>query len=91
MTQIQGRNRCGEAKAVPRTSKEEEDVKGPTSGSLLSALMQHCDTPQRRFPLEKGNPPPWWPTRNEDWWPQIGLPIDQGLPPYKKPHDLKKS
>ncbi|KAF2322415.1 hypothetical protein GH714_016269 [Hevea brasiliensis] len=53
--------------------------------------MQHCDPPQRRFPLEKGVPPPWWPTGNEEWWPQLGLPKDQGPPPYKKPHDLKKA
>ncbi|CAM8958011.1 unnamed protein product [Rhodiola kirilowii] len=26
-----------------------------------------------------------------DWWPQLGLPKDQGPPPYKKPHDLKKA
>ncbi|MCI77258.1 protein ETHYLENE INSENSITIVE 3, partial [Trifolium medium] len=38
-----------------------------------------------------GVPPPWWPTGDEDWWPQIGLPKDQGCPPYKKPHDLKKA
>uniref|UniRef100_A0A0V0IDG7 Ethylene insensitive 3-like DNA-binding domain-containing protein n=1 Tax=Solanum chacoense TaxID=4108 RepID=A0A0V0IDG7_SOLCH len=53
--------------------------------------MQHCDPPQRRFPLEKGVPPPWWPTGQEDWWPQLGLQKDQGPPPYKKPHDLKKA
>lgn len=52
--------------------------------------MQHCSPPQRRFPLEKGVPPPWWPSSNEEWWPQLGLPKDQGPPPYKKPDDLKK-
>ncbi|XP_077249399.1 protein ETHYLENE-INSENSITIVE 3-like 1a [Tasmannia lanceolata] len=60
-------------------------------GSLLSALMQHCDPPQRRFPLEKGVPPPWWPTGNEEWWLELGLKKHHGPPPYKKPHDLKKS
>ncbi|XP_020236753.1 protein ETHYLENE INSENSITIVE 3 [Cajanus cajan] len=73
---------------TPHTLQELQDT---TLGSLLSALMQHCDPPQRRFPLEKAVPPPWWPTGNEDWWPQIGLPKDQAPPPYKKPHDLKKA
>nr|ATE62978.1 EIN3-like2 protein [Petunia x hybrida] len=73
---------------TPHTLQELQDT---TLGSLLSALMQHCDPPQRRFPLEKGVPPPWWPTGQEDWWPQLGLQKDQGPPPYKKPHDLKKA
>ncbi|GAB4855219.1 ETHYLENE INSENSITIVE 3-like [Ancistrocladus abbreviatus] len=71
-----------------RTLQELQDT---TLGSLLSALMQHCDPPQRRFPLEKGVPPPWWPTGEEEWWPELGLSKDQGPPPYKKPHDLKKT
>lgn len=74
---------------TPQTLLELQDT---TLGSLLSALMQHCDPPQRRFPLEKGVPPPWWPTGNEEWWPLLGLQKDQaGPPPYKKPHDLKKA
>ncbi|XP_022752827.1 protein ETHYLENE INSENSITIVE 3-like [Durio zibethinus] len=73
---------------TPHTLQELQDT---TLGSLLSALMQHCDPPQRRFPLEKGVHPPWWPNGNEEWWPQLGLPKDQGPPPYKKPHDLKKA
>ncbi|KAK4275861.1 hypothetical protein QN277_018875 [Acacia crassicarpa] len=86
---IPGKNDgCNSLGPTPHTLQELQDT---TLGSLLSALMQHCDPPQRRFPLEKGNPPPWWPTGNEDWWPQIGLPQDQGHPPYKKPHDLKKA
>ncbi|WOL14723.1 ETHYLENE INSENSITIVE 3-like 1 protein [Canna indica] len=68
-----------------------QELQDTTLGSLLSALMQHCDPPQRRFPLEKGIPPPWWPTGKEEWWPQLGIPIEQGPPPYKKPHDLKKT
>jgi hypothetical protein len=61
--------------------------------------MQHCEPPQRRFPLERGVPPPWWPSGEEEWWPQLGqADKDQqgnnqnphGPPPYKKPHDLKK-
>ncbi|XP_061361399.1 ETHYLENE INSENSITIVE 3-like 3 protein isoform X2 [Gastrolobium bilobum] len=66
-----------------------QDLQDATLGSLLSALMQHCDPPQRKYPLEKGNPPPWWPTGTEDWWLQLKLPYGQS-PPYKKPHDLKK-
>ncbi|KAJ4870014.1 Protein ETHYLENE INSENSITIVE 3 [Raphanus sativus] len=73
---------------TPHTLQELQDT---TLGSLLSALMQHCDPPQRRFPLEKGVPPPWWPNGGEDWWCQLGLPKDQGPAPYKKPHDLKKA
>ncbi|KAJ0832123.1 putative transcription factor EIL family [Helianthus annuus] len=74
--------------STPHTLQELQDT---TLGSLLSALMQHCDPPQRRFPLEKGVPPPWWPTGGEEWWGQLGLPKEQGTPPYKKPHDLKKA
>ncbi|BBN15996.1 ethylene-insensitive protein 3 [Marchantia polymorpha subsp. ruderalis] len=73
---------------TPHTLQELQDT---TLGSLLSALMQHCDPPQRRYPLEKGIPPPWWPSGDEEWWPQVGLPKGQGAPPYKKPHDLKKA
>ncbi|CAA7407234.1 unnamed protein product [Spirodela intermedia] len=64
-------------------------IQDATLGSLLSSLMQHCDPPQRKFPLEKGTPPPWWPSGNEEWWTNLGLPSGQ-IPPYKKPHDLKK-
>ncbi|XP_027346205.1 protein ETHYLENE INSENSITIVE 3-like [Abrus precatorius] len=86
---IPGKNDgCNSIGPTPHTLQELQDT---TLGSLLSALMQHCDPPQRRFPLEKGISPPWWPTGNEDWWPQIGLPKDQSPPPYKKPHDLKKA
>ncbi|XP_048336072.2 protein ETHYLENE INSENSITIVE 3 [Ziziphus jujuba] len=86
---IPGRNDgCNSIGPTPHTLQELQDT---TLGSLLSALMQHCDPPQRRFPLEKGVPPPWWPAGTEEWWPQLGLPKDQGPPPYKKPHDLKKA
>lgn len=74
--------------STPHTLQELQDT---TLGSLLSALMQHCDPPQRRFPLEKGVSPPWWPTGDEEWWPKLGLQTGQGPPPYKKPHDLKKA
>ncbi|XP_075481317.1 LOW QUALITY PROTEIN: ETHYLENE INSENSITIVE 3-like 3 protein [Primulina tabacum] len=66
-----------------------QDLQDATLGSLLSALMQHCIPPQRKYPLEKGVPPPWWPTGNEEWWIRLGLPKGQA-PLYKKPHDLKK-
>ncbi|WOK96268.1 hypothetical protein Cni_G04975 [Canna indica] len=62
-----------------------------TLGSLLSALIQHCEPPQRRFPLERGLPPPWWPTGEESWWGVQGKAKAQGPPPYRKPHDLKKA
>ncbi|GMH13266.1 hypothetical protein Nepgr_015107 [Nepenthes gracilis] len=78
---------CDSARSA-RTLQELQDT---TLGSLLSALMQHCNPPQRRFPLEKGVPPPWWPTGQEEWWPELGLSEDHGPPPYKKPHDLKKA
>lgn len=76
--------------STPRTLMELQDT---TLGSLLSALMQHCDPPQRRFPLERGVPPPWWPTGDEFWWAELGLGLGPGLGPipYKKPHDLKKA
>jgi ethylene-insensitive protein 3 len=69
-----------------------QDLQDSTLGSLLSALMQHCVPPQRRFPLERGISPPWWPTGLENWWGEQGLLAqEQGPPPYKKPHDLKKA
>lgn len=69
-----------------------QDLQDNTLGSLLSALMQHCVPPQRRFPLDRGLPPPWWPKGDEVWWgEQGGLAVEQGTPPYRKPHDLKKA
>ncbi|XP_027364458.1 putative ETHYLENE INSENSITIVE 3-like 4 protein [Abrus precatorius] len=68
------------------------DLQDTTLSSLLSALMQHCIPPQRRFPLERGLAPPWWPTGSENWWGEQGLLAhEHGPPPYKKPHDLKKA
>nr|VDD00608.1 unnamed protein product [Brassica rapa] len=66
-----------------------QDLQDATLGSLLSSLMQHCDPPQRKYPLEKGTPPPWWPSGDEEWWVKLGMAKGQS-PPYKKPHDLKK-
>ncbi|CAL9038493.1 unnamed protein product [Musa banksii] len=74
--------------SVPDALQELQDT---TLGSLLSALMPYCDPPQRRFPLEKGIPPPWWPNMSEEWWREMGVPKDPSPPPYKKPHDLKKA
>ncbi|CAN4106420.1 unnamed protein product [Withania somnifera] len=68
-----------------------QDLQDTTLGSLLSSLMQHCVPPQRRFPLDKGLAPPWWPTGKELWWGDQGFSQEQGPPPYKKPHDLKKA
>ncbi|KAJ4887024.1 Protein ETHYLENE INSENSITIVE 3 [Raphanus sativus] len=80
-------NISGVCESSGPTSHSLQELQDTTLGSLLSALMQHCDPPQRRFPLEKGVPPPWWPTGKEDWWcQQLGGPA-----PYKKPHDLKKA
>ncbi|XP_043692389.1 ETHYLENE INSENSITIVE 3-like 3 protein [Telopea speciosissima] len=82
---------AGEAENKRRGNSQSslQDLQDATLGSLLSSLMQHCDPPQRKYPLEKGVPPPWWPSGNEDWWIKMGLPIGQ-VSPYKKPHDLKK-
>uniref|UniRef100_A0A0D9X9L6 Ethylene insensitive 3-like DNA-binding domain-containing protein n=1 Tax=Leersia perrieri TaxID=77586 RepID=A0A0D9X9L6_9ORYZ len=65
------------------------DLQDATLGSLLSALMQHCSPQQRKYPLDKGVPPPWWPSGNEEWWVSLGLPKGMSAP-YRKPHDLKK-
>lgn len=85
---VPGETESLEPVSTPHTLQELQDT---TLGSLLSALMQHCDPPQRRFPLEKGIAPPWWPTGNEKWWVESGMPRENGPPPYKKPHDLKKA
>lgn len=68
-----------------------QDLQDTTLGSLLSALMQHCMPPQRRFPLEKGIAPPWWPKGTELWWGEQGAAHEHGAPPYRKPRDLRKS
>ncbi|CAN6248899.1 unnamed protein product [Urochloa humidicola] len=68
------------------------DIQDSTLGSLLSALIQHCEPPQRSFPLDRGLAPPWWPTGREPWWGAQGeAQAHQGPPPYRKPHDLKKA
>ena len=43
------------------------DIQDITLGSLLSALIQHCEPPQRSFPLDRGLASPWWPTGREAW------------------------
>ncbi|KAL0842863.1 hypothetical protein Bca101_016108 [Brassica carinata] len=68
-----------------------QELQDTTLGSLLSALMQHCVPPQRRFPLGKGIAPPWWPTGTEIWWGEQGAAHQHGVPPYRKPHDLRKA
>ncbi|KAF3329849.1 ETHYLENE INSENSITIVE 3-like 1 protein [Carex littledalei] len=72
------------------TTELMKELSDPTLGSILSLLMQHCDPPQRKFPFIKGVSPPWWPTTQEDWWGQTGISRDEGLPPFTKPHDIKK-
>lgn len=67
------------------------ELQDTTLGSLLSALMQHCVPPQRKFPLERGLAPPWWPTGSEAWWGEQGTSKEHGPPPYRKPHDLRKA
>lgn len=66
------------------------ELQDQTLGSILSALLQHCSPPQRKFPLDNGIAPPWWPKGNEEWWPALGFPNGIEDMPYKKPHDLKK-
>jgi ethylene-insensitive protein 3 len=78
------------SESVNSQTNQIHDLQDATLGSLLSCLMQHCSPPQRKFPLEKGIPPPWWPTGSEEWWTKLKLPAGQS-PPYKKPHDLKKN
>ncbi|KAF1896350.1 hypothetical protein Lal_00034048 [Lupinus albus] len=67
------------------------ELQDTTLGSILSALMFNCNPPQRKFPLDNGVAPPWWPKGNEEWLPQLCFAMDPGPPPYKKPHDLKKA
>jgi ethylene-insensitive protein 3 len=69
-----------------------QGIQDNTLGSVLSALIQHCEPPQRNFPLERGMAPPWWPTGKEPWWGTQGeMQAHQGAPLYRKPHDLKKA
>ncbi|CAL9053630.1 unnamed protein product [Musa banksii] len=74
--------------SVHKTLLELQDT---TLGSLLSSLIRYCDPPQRKYPLELGIPPTWWPSGREDWWPEMGFPEDLEPPPYRKPHDLRKA
>jgi hypothetical protein len=76
----------------PATPRSLHEIADRTLGSIISALNQHCEPPQRKYPLEKGVPPPWWPTGREYWWNEMGLSNDQvpNYVPYRKPHDLKK-
>ncbi|PKA58520.1 Ethylene insensitive 3-like 1 protein [Apostasia shenzhenica] len=79
---------CRQGLAQPGTLRDLSDT---MLGSLLSAMMPHCKPPQRRFPLERGVPPPWWPTGGEDWWSEHEMTKGVPPPPYRKPHDLKKA
>ncbi|RDX93023.1 putative ETHYLENE INSENSITIVE 3-like 4 protein, partial [Mucuna pruriens] len=66
------------------------DLQDTTLSSLLSALMQHCMPPQRRFPLERGLAPPWWPTGEENWWGEQGLLAQEHGPPPRSPMTSKR-
>ncbi|KAJ3684329.1 hypothetical protein LUZ61_013493 [Rhynchospora tenuis] len=61
-----------------------------TLASVQSAIMQACKPSQRKFPFRNKVQPPWWPTGDEPWWDQTGIDREEGKPPYKKPHDLRK-
>ncbi|XP_026429465.1 putative ETHYLENE INSENSITIVE 3-like 4 protein [Papaver somniferum] len=87
-TQLDGENEA----LVTSYMHQLQHLQDTTLGSLLSALMQHCVPPQKKFPLQKGICPPWWPTGEEPWWGDQGmLEKSEGPPPYRKPHDLKKA
>ncbi|GMP26158.1 hypothetical protein CsSME_00002727 [Camellia sinensis var. sinensis] len=83
--------------------EQADQLDDPTSHMHLLLLARHnfglnslcptatqCTSTEVVFPLEKGLAPPRWPTEKELWGDQ-GMQQEQGLPPYKKPHDLKKT
>lgn len=53
--------------------------------------MQHYDPPQRKYRIERGIPPPWWPLEKESWWNEMKFIKDLRLPLYRKSCDLNKS
>jgi len=59
-----------------------------TAACWLCAALRPCTA---AVPSGEGRAPPWWPSGNESWWPQLGLVTRQRRSPYKKPHDLKKA
>lgn len=65
------------------------ELQDTTLASIISALMQKCDPPQRTASFEKKIPVSWWPTGQEPWYPELNM-GKGGRAPYKKPHDLKK-
>ncbi|KAF3338349.1 ETHYLENE INSENSITIVE 3-like 4 protein [Carex littledalei] len=68
-----------------------QDMNDNTIGSILSALIQHCEPPQRNFPFDQKMVPLWWPTGKETWWGLQGKPqAELCPPPYRKTHDLRK-
>ncbi|KAL5197113.1 hypothetical protein ABZP36_000625 [Zizania latifolia] len=52
---------------------------------MAKVLMKKCQPPQDRFPLFGRWPvsPPWWPTGDELWWPELGSSAPAVPPPYK--------
>jgi ethylene-insensitive protein 3 len=82
----------GGARETPRGGGGLHRLQDIQDSTLGSALIQHCVPPQRRFPLERSLAPSWWPTGQEAWWGAQGeVQAHQGVPPYRKPHDLKKA
>jgi ethylene-insensitive protein 3 len=71
-------------KGEPTTPYSLPKLSDTILGSLLLSLMQHCEPPQRRYPLERGVQPPWWPTRKNSWWNEMRFSEDQDPcpPPY---------
>jgi ethylene-insensitive protein 3 len=61
---------------------------------MMSALIQHCEPPQRSFPLGRGLAPPWWRRRGGSPGGR-GAPGEaqahQGVSLYRKSHDLEKA
>ncbi|XP_015638500.1 protein ETHYLENE-INSENSITIVE 3-like 2 [Oryza sativa Japonica Group] len=68
-----------------------EKVRFDSNGLAAIAKYQHYDPPQRRFPLEKGVPPPWWPEGTEAWWPESVMPSPSWPPPSFPPSSTPPS
>ncbi|KAJ9170333.1 hypothetical protein P3X46_018448 [Hevea brasiliensis] len=66
------------------------DQNAPLAIAEFLPILEQGELDSRRFPLERGLAPPWWPTGSEAWWGEQGPAQEHGPPPYKKPHDLKK-
>uniref|UniRef100_A0A0D9WXN3 Ethylene insensitive 3-like DNA-binding domain-containing protein n=1 Tax=Leersia perrieri TaxID=77586 RepID=A0A0D9WXN3_9ORYZ len=58
---------------------------------MMKVLGKKCMPPQDVYPLLGKSPthPPWWPTENEAWWPQLGA--DAVAPVHKPTRLLSKA